>query len=931
MSPRFQLIRRWVQMGTAWLLIGTAQAQVAQGGLQASAPVDPKPIEPGTVVRRTVVVSSRLPGPVDLLEEILVPDGWRVLPLDEPQFTVQPGQKVVRFVAAAIPKGESGTRRILYRLRTASDGVEAVPSIPVAVEVRGRAELRLSLGETPEFLMSGAWATNLIQVSNPGGVPLKVRLRVQATPSADIRLPEEVLEISPGETVAVPLALSPRSQDVTRFLQSLRIQGEATDPTGNPVPVPLLGTSVEVIGGSPKSVDPWQRIPSRLQFGSTIDHQGRSSGVMELNGIGVLDSVSGGQMSYRIRPTVVGNSPLIFDQDQYFVSYSSRSVDWTVGDGIRSLTPLTQTFGQDRGMRLETRGAPTRAGFLIAETVQGSSPERRSGGFLEQDLAPWWSVRSAFLHQESTGIETPGVKPIGDIASIQSRFAWTNRFRLEAETAQSEASLQQPGSPEAYRLEMEAKLPKKAEVQLQARRIGEGFLSPGRDNDALNGSVSVPFKNIHRAEVAVARNVVGLHGTREERVGQERTGEFRSESVAAQVHRTPSAGSRISAGLRQRTRELERDGFSRSVSEETAFSTMSRTRGRWTFAADVEGGRALQDGTGTAGWVSRVGGRTEFRPNGRHSYGLFARYGDPVLVVDLDPVLSTGFNTEWQVGDRNRILLNGSVEQVPRTGERREYGSVQARRVRENGHEISARGQVIVAGEEDQEAGVFLQYTVPFGMPVGRRKGLSGIHGKVVDRDDGLSAGVSRAVVTLNREWKTVTAADGTFEFAHLKPGSYVLELESRSIGFGRVLEGTAPIVVQARPDAVTRVEVGVTAGASLEVVITVFEDSVSAAGIEGSDSASRYREKSGLVDEVVEIQMDKLVRRLATDSKGSVRFSGLVPGTWQVRIGQNSLPPNHFLDRYEPEVKLDPGGEHQVKVRVLPRRRVLRFIDPEG
>ena len=923
------------RMGLAFLLSAVLAlnllAETRQGGLQAASSPDPKPAEPGTVVRRRVVVSSRLPETVELLEETIVPEGWRHLPLDEPRFSLEPGQRVVRFVAVAIPKGEPGSRTVVYRLRSAADGVEVVPAIPIDVEVRGRAELRLSMGESPEFLVAGVWATNQIQLINPGGVPLRVQLRVQATPPADVRIPEESFEIRAGETRIVPMAVAPRSLETSRYLQSLRIQAQATDPGGNPVLVPLLGSSIEVIGGGPVAVDPWIRIPSRIQFGSTVDLQGRAAGVVEVNGFGTLDPESGGQVSYRLRPTVVGSSPMIFDQDQYFISYTTRSSEWMVGDGIRPLSPLMQTFGQDRGVRFENREHSTKAGALLAESVLGSAPERRSGGYLEQELAPWWSVRSAYLHQQSLLGDGSLARPVGDIGSLQTRLAWTNRLRLELEAARSDTDLRRPGSPEAYRLEFQGSLPRKAEVQVQARRVGEGYLSPGRDNDALNGSVSVPFRGQYRAEMSATRNVVGLHGTREERVGQERTGVFRSDSLSAAVHRTPTAGVRMSAGVRDRQRQLERDGTAREVSEDTAFGSVTKTFKRWTLAMDLEGGRSVQDRGSGAGSVSRMGGRVEYRPNGRQMYGLFARYGDPVLAVDLDPSLSTGLNSEWQIGDRNRLLLNGSVEQVPRTGERREFGSLQARRVRENGHEISARGQVIMADQGDDEAGFFVQYSIPFGLPVGRKKGLSGVHGRLVDRNDGLSAGVPRAVVTLNREWKTLTASDGTFEFSNLRPGAYVLEVESRSLGFGRVVVGTAPIVVQAKPDAVTRVEVGVTAGASLEVVVTVFEDTAPAAGPDSPPPESRYREKSGLAGEVVEIQMEKTVRRLATDTKGTVRFSGLVPGAWQLRIGQGSLPANHFLEPFDPSVVLKPGGSGQVKIRVLPRRRTLRFIDSDG
>jgi hypothetical protein len=81
-------------------------------------------------------------------------------------------------------------------------------------------------------------------------------------------------------------------------------------------------------------------------------------------------------------------------------------------------------------------------------------------------------------------------------------------------------------------------------------------------------------------------------------------------------------------------------------------------------------------------------------------------------------------------------------------------------------------------------------------------------------------------------------------------------------------------------------------------------------------------------VGEVVEIQADKVVRRLMTDTQGIVRFSGLQSGLWTVREGQGALPPNHYLEAPLLTRELRPGATERVEFRVLPRKRVLRFID---
>jgi hypothetical protein len=318
----------------------------------------------------------------------------------------------------------------------------------------------------------------------------------------------------------------------------------------------------------------------------------------------------------------------------------------------------------------------------------------------------------------------------------------------------------------------------------------------------------------------------------------------------------------------------------------------------------------------------------DYRRTSQQNYGLFAQYGDPILAVDLSPAVSVGASAEWELGPKTRLDLRGAHEYVPDTGERRESISASARCVIGNGHEVGVRTQLIESGSGSAEAGLFVSYSIPFGLPAGKKRGFASIQGRIYDQDDRLGFGVSKAVVSLGREFKTVTATDGSFSFSGLQPGAYLVEVEPRSIGFGRIVAATSPVVVVAKPDTSTRLEVGVTAGATMEVVITIFEDSIPIAGSSRVPESERYRPMGPAVGEVVEIQADKVVRRLMTDTLGIVRFSGLQSGLWTVRAGQGALPPNHYLEAPLLTRKLRPGATERVEFRVLPRKRVLRFID---
>lgn len=576
------------------------------GGVRIALRFDDAPVEPGTVVRRMVVVSNPLSESVDLMDEIQFPAGWRSLQVEDPMFSVEAGKSVLRILGLVVPKTAVGNEQLTYRLHSAKDGIEPLGELKIPVIVRGRAGLRMELRELPEYLTPSIWSTSRVEVLNTGGVPLRVRLQAQLAPKAGVQLETNVFQLAAGESRSVEFGISPDPADSSRFSQAIRISATVTEESGAPVPVPVVGTSVEVIGGASKAVDPWVRIPSRLQLGSVVDLEGRTAQFAQISGIGALDTPDPRLVGYRIRPMVLGGSPLIMDQEEYSLYYQSASLDLTLGDGNYALTPLVQSAWRDRGIRFDTHPGATRGGALLASSAAPGGTGSRSGGYLEQDLTPWWTVRGNLLRQDS-GSGTNGL-PSGNVASLVSRFWQTNRFRLELEAAQSDPDPRESGAPNAYRAELTARLPGKSTLNLQGRRMGTGFLTPTQDHDSLSSTLQVPVSRKNRLDLSVNQSVVGLHGTLEERPGQERTGEFLGQSASAVLNRAVDNRTRVSGGVQLRNRELRNQSGVRGVEEQTVLATASRQFGRLTPSFNVESGLSQGSQGGPQTPVTRVGG-----------------------------------------------------------------------------------------------------------------------------------------------------------------------------------------------------------------------------------------------------------------------------------------------------------------------------------
>jgi hypothetical protein len=140
-------------------------------------------------------------------------------------------------------------------------------------------------------------------------------------------------------------------------------------------------------------------------------------------------------------------------------------------------------------------------------------------------------------------------------------------------------------------------------------------------------------------------------------------------------------------------------------------------------------------------------------------------------------------------------------------------------------------------------------------------------------------------------EVSTVTAADGTFSFTNLLPGTYHVR-EVVPNGYTQTAQINADVTLSAGQNA-TGVDFGNFRFAAVQG--TTFTD------ITGNGFSSDDTPLSGLTiklykdannDGILEVGTDTLIASTTTASNGTYSFSGLAPGTYFV---QQTLPPGYF------------------------------------
>ena len=237
-----------------------------------------------------------------------------------------------------------------------------------------------------------------------------------------------------------------------------------------------------------------------------------------------------------------------------------------------------------------------------------------------------------------------------------------------------------------------------------------------------------------------------------------------------------------------------------------------------------------------------------------------------------------------------------------------------------------------------------LEYRLPLGVPLRRKKSLGALRGRVYDGQTG--KGIARTVLRLNGA-TAVSDRNGNYDFPAVRPGNYYLAVDRRNIGIEKVPNQKMPRAVAITGGRDTRADIGFVRGATLAGRVALYRHGdgevgplVARDGGDGRDarlpaSAGGRRPKlveaGGVPNVVVELSDGSEVLRCMTDANGRFNFGGLRPGKWALKAHGSALPDHHHLAPQEIDVTLAPQQAETVLLRVVPTRRPIRVIQNGG
>lgn len=915
------------------ILLVTALPSSAQGkgqGVEVLA-VSPKVTEtrPGQIISAGFSVRNTSSQSEEFVESLTLPPNWQAV-IPATSFVLDPQQTIARIVAFVVPgNAASGSHEITYSVRSQRDyAIQDFDTVTVTVlPVTG---LDLLIEERPDIVIAGDAYQIAFRALNRSNSQLKVTLQASSSQDNPVKLDAESFDLPVGGNQFVTATVSTSAKLRRRTSDVLTIR--ATAPGGKDGITTGLSVSVDLIPKSEDQADVYRRIPSEIRLVS-VGGGGKSAVQGEFSGRGSLDEAGLKTVDFLLRaPDIQGNS-FFGLRDEYRLSYFTPDLDLRVGDQAYGLSPLTGYNRYGRGTGFDLRRKQMRVGAYYVEDRWGSPDRQEMGLYVGNKSKNGLGLTLNLLTKNQD-------EPLGfrdnliSLCGAMKPFAGAN-MEIELGTCSSDRAGSTSG--QAYRLRLDGS------VHGASYSLGTIHASPdyfGYYNDAEYSDLSVTFPISGR----LRGNASGQTWRRNLDLDDSQIDAPLEDSYRFGMDYDLSTSTRLSLGRQYFHRKDLLDPASFNYREQATRLGVNRSFAASSLLVYWDVGRQRDLLVGDSRNVNRYSVYYYLKAGVNQYISLYSVFGDNSS--DGSRLLRTtntvGASAFLKPSDRLSLSLTYATNWVgmdDRAGNRQLYATAVYEAPDDRVWNLRVRNSSRTLGSETS---YLLSCTIPFGIPVARKRNLGALAGRVYDLENPDKPGIPRVVVTANGA-TAVTDEKGEFAFHTMTVGPCSVSVERNSIGLDRVTAARLPMVVGVEQGKTADVEIGVLRSARLQgkVALLEFQSEKSDRSVQSTIFVSATDQTAGIVsadvkpvevgglaEVLIEFTNGDEVLRLVTDREGEFSLGGLRPGAWNVKVYDYNLPAFHYLDQAEFGIELKPGGEVSLPINVLPRLRRIQMIE---
>jgi hypothetical protein len=915
--------------------------------------VETKPLNTVTLVFSVLNTSEKAR---EFSPQAELPEGWNLV-IEETGFRLNAGEETVRLILVFVPvRAAMGTYRVGYAL-SAQDDPTVSGRAEAEVNVLLEARLAVEAMEGHHLAIAGDKCRCAFLVSNRSNAPLTVNFEVKSNGpgvSQDLR----TTRLEAGESRSVGIVVATDAHLAQKLSQQIQLTATAQVPEKGSVGAAAM-TEFEIIPRVSGKGDYFNRLPTEVGLSAIAAGGARGYGQFKFSGAGALDSEGSRRLDFYFRGPGrrVGRDltyPFGLQPEEYRMSYESANLNIRAGDGCFSLTRLTETGNYGRGL-----------------DVSAAFGRWTVRGYFERLL-----LQTETDHENALQI---GWRP-GDHTKFN--LSYLTRQDPSRPTASQVFSLQSQLARKSFHLNLEYSWDWSGLGGVRPANSAL-WIEGGQDCRKWNYRLNIirSGAQYHGYYENMGYNLVEAGYAGSERWGVRASLGDQKTHVAVEPYvqpfydRTIQAGAYYQAFRRLRFSLDERIHDRRDLSGETNFDYRDTTLrlGAFYYAGPfglqnfVAIGETLNKLTRSSERLTEYTVSANYLALGRISLAAYLHYRDQKESFTGDKVrrLDMNFNLglEWRHLDLNAFYRTAVLQDLYRNplasgnfldpafmlNNYDTFGANLTYRFR-NGHSVGFRIQRVANPFWDGHPakaliGLF-EYSIPVGIPIHRKRTVGMLRGRIYDAER-VQLGVPGVIVKMN-DLAAVTDSKGKYVFNGLTPGPYVLTLDDRRLGYGKVAIEKMPLTVVVEGGRKLDRPIGLTAGASLggRVVIYDFAKSglreivrkepesqapaeTAPSGKEAEEGAPpQLVERAPLCGTTVQLRGEGDLFEQVTDGQGRFLFDGLRPGTYTLKVFEDNLPEFHAFERDTLEFDLKSGAKEEVTIKVIPVVRSIEIID---
>jgi len=895
-------------------------------------------VEPRQIATASFRVTNQSARTRQFVAQILLPSDWRLITTEFP-FDLEPGRSEVRLVSFFVPRATLAGRYSITCLVEDRTAPAVADRYAVTVVVLPVEALGAKLLDVPQVVIAGEDYKASFLVVDQGNVPAKLLFSVYSGQGLPAAIDPPSCLLQPGQSKVVTVTvktnreLQQRTKHVLRFLATapeLKKGGRVT-----------VASCVEVVPRVTAAEDPYYRLPTQLTFRSVYTDAGRRTGGLqaEWSGRGFLDEEKRHEIDFLFRGPDLSGRSVYGLRDEYRVSYKTDGLALHLGDRNYALTPLTEQslYGRGAEMAVQLDGGATVGGYC-AQSRWLDPQERQTAAYLRFPVADRHDLQISYLRRSLLERPPHDLAPRareGDILSLRSRSSPLDGLDLDLEYAAGDSdSPGRRGLDSALRAEALGRLGP-ASYQVKFIRAGPDFPGYYSDMQFVSASIASPLVG-----------PLGFHADyRNQKDNLERDPHLKSAPLDRYrrfgLDWRSRTGTTLSMDYQHRAREDLLPAPKFDEEEKTVGLTLSQSIHRLTLSLAAESGRIYDHLRGESAPLRQYRASVFCTPTRSQTYSAYVATRDGgCLGSDKSRNLTAGFTGSWRFDSRTALTLDLHRSEYQRLASGcRDVLELRFARTLANKatfglkarHTSSTSSIHGLSGRK--ETTVMLEYSIPIGIALGRRKSVGGLNGRVFDQETG--RGIPNAVLRLNGA-AAVTDADGRYVFPAIRPGQYYLGVDAGRTGVGKVPCRRVPISVTVVGGRDCTVDIPFARGARLTGKVILYRPRGVAAPFTADGSKrptppSDLAEAGGIPNVMIELVSGPDILRGVTDTQGGFTFAACPPGPWTVRVHAPDLPEHHVAEPATLQVSLSPSEATTVLIRVLPQSRPVRIIQDGG